>query len=327
MFVSKHNGKEYCFHEDHMTIDGVALDYSRMTDIAHKAGDTPAIVFTYDGNRITMPYNKEDYRAVLPYFINANRRKSAEETPAEPEFVYEPEAPAEPEFVYEPEAATETQQQTEPEFVYEPEVYDAPVEQEVYTEPEAVVEPEAYEAPVEQEVYTEPEAVVEPETPAETKTKAAKAAGLGAKIGSIKNLPKKKLIIIAAIMAAIIVAIVAFVGLAGKSVEGIDGGVDTKTVKTNAGDTIKMSQIDDDVSVDEYALNYYNSCFKEGDTVHWIYNKATNQTILFADQDGTVLVCVYEHVDGDEEDPSLLGMGTLEETWLLYPETGEMIPV
>jgi|GEM_PF-3358837 len=324
MFVSKFNDSEYRFNEDHVVIDGREYSYSLMTDIAHKAGETPAVVFTYDGERVTMPYNKEEYKAILPFFIQANKLNPEEEA-AEAAIVeheaQETEAPAEeePDFSYDPEEETavesEVPAEAEPDFSYDLEEETA-VEPEVPAEagPDFSYDPEE-ETAVEPEVPAAAEAPVEPKAP----------DGSSAVADKVGNLPMRKILIAAAIIAALIIAIVAIVMASGKSVDGLNSRVKVETLKTESGDEYKVAVIEDDASVDAYAVDYFKSCFKEDDKVQWVYNKKTKQTVMFADHDDTVLVCVYDHVDGEEEDPTLLGSGKLRETYLIYPQTDEIV--
>ena len=338
MFSTSYNGKEYTFHDDHMTRDGLVLDYSKMTEIAHKAGETPAIVFTYDDQRITMPYNKEEYKKVLPYFIHANKLKPEEEaaeaavvegdTYTEQPSTGETQIPAD-EGQEEAQIEEPATEEPAPETPAEAEAETFEVEPSPKTEAGVAVAAESAEDSTTAAEFAS-EATVDPETNDFENTSEPQAAetqksnGLA---GSLKALPMKKVLIAAAIIVAIIIAIIAIVASLGKSVDGLNDRVKLDTVTTESGDEYKIAVIDEDVTVEDFAVDYHAKCFKDGDKVQWVYNKKTDQTIMFADQNEAVLVCVYEHVDGEESDPSLLGTGKLRESWILYPQTGELMGI
>lgn len=290
LFVSKHLDTEYCFYEDYMTVNGTPLRYSEMVDIDEVEGDSPAFVFNYGGKRFDLPYDPRYKEQIRPFFVKA--------------------ALMEPTIKMEPEPA---------------ESYEEPVDEpeETVDEPAEIIEEP--EETVDELAETPEESVAEEVAPAAAKLPLSeKVAGVS---GKLKGISKKTLLIIAAVIVALVVCIILIATTGGKSVEGLDEKVKVEKATTEAGEEYKMTVIDEDADVEDYALNYYKECFKEGDKYHWIVNKGKGETVLLMDQDGQVLVCTFDYVEGEEEDPSILGSGSMRNTWIIYPENDQMIEV
>ncbi len=246
-YTTEFNGKQYAFSDDQVTVNGIAIPYSEMTEIAHRGGDAPAFLFTYKGRRFALPHREEELKAILPYFVRAQQSASAN-LPLENAVPIQPAASAAP-------AAEEPETYASP-GAAEQEAYAAPEdEQTVYIEPGAP-EQEAYAAPEdeqtayiepgapEQEVYDAPddeqEIYAEAEAEGQDPFAAPDDAGLSAGLASEPEQPKKgfwtkgKLIIAAVVLVAIVVALVfAFHGKgdsatpsAGHDISEMEGDVD-----------------------------------------------------------------------------------------------------
>ena len=270
-----------------------------------------------------------EYVEPAPEYVEPAQEYIEPAQPAEPEYV-EPAQPAEPEYV-------EPAQPAEPEFVEPTSEFVEPTQpaEPEYVEPAPSVEQSAVDLdqPVEQSAVDLEQLVGQIEEavqsgatqPEQAATKVSAANKFGNLIARIKLMQTKKLIIIAAIIVAVILAIILLLGGMGKSVDGLDSRVKLKTMTMENGQEYKIAEISSDAAVPDYALNYYNTCFEEGDKIHWLINKKTNQTILFSDADGAVLIDSFESIEGEKDDPKLLGTGQIIGTWFMYPETGEII--
>ena len=71
MLTTEFNGKQYVFEDDRLTVNGIPLLYSEMSNIAHLGGAQPAFVFDYRGRRFKLPYAPAELRSILPYFLRA----------------------------------------------------------------------------------------------------------------------------------------------------------------------------------------------------------------------------------------------------------------
>lgn len=88
------NGKPIVFTGQSLTFAGREFLYSKMSDIAHRGGENPAFVFTYEGKRLAMPYDPKDKDIIMRIFqqVIAMNKKRAEEA-AKEEPVEEPITP------------------------------------------------------------------------------------------------------------------------------------------------------------------------------------------------------------------------------------------
>ena len=141
-------------------------------------------------------------------------------------------------------------------------------------------------------------------------------------MAAVRAVPKKTLVIAGAIVVVLLFIVLLLVGnRTGQSVKGIDDEVELKTVTTETGEKYKVAVIEGDIDIERAALDYYRTCYEEGDGVHWLVDPTLQKTVMITESNGTVLVCAFEYTEGEEEEPSLLGTGELTETWILDPET------
>ena len=196
MCTTEFNGMQYGFEADRLTVNGLPLLYSEISNISHRGGDQPAFIFDYKGRRYVLPYNPAEFRSILPYFVHARNVSAA------PEEYYEPEpeqAYVEPEPTqeyYEPEPAQEVY---EPEPAYEPvqEVYEPADEDLQVTEEDFKPAIEEYDVAGEDLEIAEADLTLDP--------------GLEPEKASKKKLSPAKIIIGAVILAAIVAAAIFFV--------------------------------------------------------------------------------------------------------------------
>lgn len=109
------------------------------------------------------------------------------------------------------------------------------------------------------------------------------------------------------------------------SVKGIKDEVHPQSVRNDTTGSWKYCMIaQSGITAEDYAYNYYKTCFESGDTVHYVVNVSTNTTTCISDLGGLVAVTTTEYVDGEEHDASTLGGGMVLGSWNLYPDTGKM---
>lgn len=109
------------------------------------------------------------------------------------------------------------------------------------------------------------------------------------------------------------------------SVKGIKDSVHPQSVRNDTTGSWKYCMIaQSGITAEDYAYNYYKTCFESGDTVHYVVNVSTNTTTCISDLGGLVAVTTTEYVDGEEHDASTLGGGMVLGSWNLYPDSGEM---
>ncbi len=263
------------------------------------------------------------------------------------------EAPAEqPEYaetpIEQPEYEAPTEYIEQPEYA-EPAEYAEPIEQPEYTEP---VEQPEYEAPteyIEQPEYAEPaeatEYIEQPEYAApaeppaeeleplgEEKSKAA-SGGIGGKFKSLPAavgaMPKKTKLIIGIVAAAVILGIILFAALGGggQSVEGMDGRVKSHEIEGRSGEKQSVAEIDTDSDVEEYAADYCKKCMDGKTDIHWLFNEKKKETVMFSNQDGVILICSFDMVDGEKDNPDIFGTGVIRGTWIYYMDSGELVKI
>ena len=299
MFKTNYQNIEYCFYDDYMTVAGAPIRYSEMVDITHKGGEVPSFAFTYGDRRFTIPYEPADRNMIAPYFVKANKTPSelnkSEELPAgEPEYT----EPAENEVPVEPAENAEQPEYTEP------------------AESEA-----AAEAPTE-----------EFELLGEENSKAA-SGGLGSKIKSssagLGAVSKKTKLIIGIIAAAVILGIILFVALGGmgQSIEGMDGRVRSHDIEAKNGQVQTVAEIDTDADVEDYAADFAKKCMDGKSNAYWLFNEKKKETVMFSNQDGVILICSFDMVDGEKDDPEIYGTGAIRSTWIYYMDSGELVKI
>lgn len=105
MYQTTHNGIQYCFYDDHLTINGAPLRYVGMENIRHRSGDSPAFVFKYGDRQFALPYPPAELQQILPYMKLASETvpepdpviyETLEEVPSTPDPVSSDPVPAEP---------------------------------------------------------------------------------------------------------------------------------------------------------------------------------------------------------------------------------------
>lgn len=129
------------------------------------------------------------------------------------------------------------------------------------------------------------------------------------------------------VLLLLVVSVLSFSGCgdSGYSVDGIDCSVNpVSMVDDSTGGWKVVTIAQSGISAEDYAYNYYKTCFEAGDTIHWIVNFSTNTTSSISVIGSDVYVGVREYVDDEEHSAKDIGSGMLYGEWLMDPETGAM---
>lgn len=110
-------------------------------------------------------------------------------------------------------------------------------------------------------------------------------------------------------------------------VPGLQEEVTPASVRNDVTGSWKYVTISDSASVESYAFDYYQTCFEDGDQVHWIINLGNNTTNCIRDLGSTIQIDCFEHVEKEEQDAKTLGSGMLYASWTMDPSTGELTEI
>lgn len=114
-------------------------------------------------------------------------------------------------------------------------------------------------------------------------------------------------------------------GSSGISVDGIDDPVSPHAMNDDDTGSWKVVTIaQSGLGPEDFAAAYYDACFEDDDTVHWIVNFSTNTTTSIARSGDQVFVTCYEYVDGEEHSAKDIGTGQLYGEWMLDPDSGKL---
>lgn len=163
MLTTVFNGIQYVFEEDRLSLNGIPLLYSEITNIAHRGGAQPAFIFDYKGRRYVLPYEPAEFQSILPYFVRAKNMTAAPAAVQAPPVEPAPVQPAPQEYV---EPAPQEYVEPAPVEYVEPATIEEPapveyVEPEPYVQEAEIYEPAPQADPIQQE-YIEPAPIEEP---------------------------------------------------------------------------------------------------------------------------------------------------------------------
>jgi hypothetical protein len=86
----------------------------------------------------------------------------------------------------------------------------------------------------------------------------------------------------------------------------------------------RISTIDEDIEMVDYALSYYKKLVYNDSEVHGIVNFHDSTTTCISYMDGQLYVTVHEYVDGEEHDASLLFSGAVLDDFIVYTDNGDI---
>lgn len=141
--------------------------------------------------------------------------------------------------------------------------------------------------------------------------------------------PKKAIGCLIAIAVFIIVCVIGCHAISGSGydVPGIDEKIITLDVPDDTTGGWKYCTIAEAADPEEYALDYYKTCFEDGDKVHWIVNFGNNTTTSILDLNGMLTVTVHERVDGEEKSAKTMGDGMVYSEFMVNTDTGEITTI
>lgn len=94
-----------------------------------------------------------------------------------------------------------------------------------------------------------------------------------------------------------------------------------KVPKDSTGN-MRLAKVKGNKSAEEYALDYYNTYFKDDNEVHAIVNYTLNTTACITSVGNKINVRIYEHRDGEESDAKELFTGEKYAEYNIDKETG-----
>lgn len=98
----------------------------------------------------------------------------------------------------------------------------------------------------------------------------------------------------------------------------------SKSVRNDTTGRWRLAKVADTTAIEDYALDYYKSFFKDDSEVHIIINYTLGTTSVMNAFDGMIYLDVHEYVDKEEHDASVLAGGMLLISYTINIETGEV---
>ncbi len=98
----------------------------------------------------------------------------------------------------------------------------------------------------------------------------------------------------------------------------------SKTYRNDKTGNWRLSKIAENISIEEYAVDYYKNYFEKDNEVHIIINFALNTTTRITVMGDLLDVAVMEYIDKEEHDASLACSGTLLEEYHVNINTGKV---
>lgn len=86
----------------------------------------------------------------------------------------------------------------------------------------------------------------------------------------------------------------------------------------------RLAEIAEDIHIEEYALDYYNSYFESDSEIHIVINFTLNTTTRISVMGNLLDVSIMEYVDKEEHDAKLACSGMLLKEYHVNIDTGEI---
>ena len=106
-----------------------------------------------------------------------------------------------------------------------------------------------------------------------------------------------------------------------RTIDNVDIIFLEKVPKDSTGN-MRLAKVKGNKSAEEYALDYYNTYFKDDNEVHAIVNYTLNTTACITSVGNNINVRIYEHRDGEESDAKELFTGEKYAEYNIDKETG-----
>lgn len=85
----------------------------------------------------------------------------------------------------------------------------------------------------------------------------------------------------------------------------------SKTFRNDVTGNWRLAKIAEDISIEKYAVDYYNNYFESDNEIHIIINFTLNTTTRISVMGNLLDVSIMEYVDGEEHDAKIACSGTL----------------
>lgn len=106
-----------------------------------------------------------------------------------------------------------------------------------------------------------------------------------------------------------------------RTIDNVDIIFLEKVPKDSTGN-MRLAKVTGKKSAEGYALDYYNTYFKDDNEVHAIVNYTLNTTACITSVGNKINVRIYEHRDGEESDAKELFTGEKYAEYNIDKETG-----
>ena len=117
------------------------------------------------------------------------------------------------------------------------------------------------------------------------------------------------------------------IGISEKNISDVDGTFSRNSVKNDVTNSWKVSTIAADISMEEYALSYYNQYNMQENVVEAVINLTRNTSTCMVLQGDHIDVTIYDYVDGEEHDAKQMFTGTLLSEYWVYIDNGDIVQV
>lgn len=105
---------------------------------------------------------------------------------------------------------------------------------------------------------------------------------------------------------------------------GVFSDVHIATVPNDKKGNFRLARIAENIEIQDYALEYYNTFFESDDEIHAIVNSANNTTTAIQSFGDFLEVRIGEYVDGEEHDADKLFSGMLLKKYWVYKDSGDI---
>jgi hypothetical protein len=117
------------------------------------------------------------------------------------------------------------------------------------------------------------------------------------------------------------------IGISDKKLSDIYGTFSRNKVNNDVTGKWRVSTIVANVSMEDYAYNYYERFMLSEGQVEAVINFNYNTSTSLSVYGNFIDVCVYDYVDGEEHDANLMFTGTLLKEYYVYTDNGDIVEI
>jgi hypothetical protein len=117
------------------------------------------------------------------------------------------------------------------------------------------------------------------------------------------------------------------IGISDKKLSDIDGTFSRNKVNNDVTGKWRVSTIAANVSMEDYAYNYYERFMLSEGQVEAVINFNYNTSTSLSFYGNFIDVCVYDYVDGEEHDANLMFTGILLKEYYVYTDNGDIVEI